>query len=511
MNRRISNKTNNRQRRGVGAIIGGVILVGILLTSVLVYFVMILNNDKTKTSYEIQSQQADHDKSTESYVVQRDDTVSNGNLGIQINNNGPIPMVASKILVYCIQGPTCASPTIPMEIRNVTQVLNSGNSQTDIVGNNGLTDNNTYKIDVVSERGNVVSASVCVLQNGLCIDNGNPIPPPSYEAAITEGIIQGTGSLQLDFKSFGVIFPHYGTRNGVDQTGFSVKAANATGYPAASVPKVDQAVLVERMRDLDPSKENITLTRQTGLSISLGKATGNSPAIIYVCDVNPATMNVSPYTTDSKVLPYTNPGAGRYAGMTDVFFCSQDLQAGPASWNLASSNKFDNINGLFMVARGYFGATSDFYAQTIPYQSLYIANSINACLKGSDSTGATLSCPSITSSSTNAGYKYSATRANMQLPTTVYLRLEASTLHGPYSVDWVYPSSGKHVTLTSTPQNPDANGNIALQLPKKMEDGSTNIQAGYYTLVVTGAYYKNQPSDTQYTQDVAFLTFQVTP
>jgi hypothetical protein len=65
--------------------------------------------------------------------------------------------------------------------------------------------------------------------------------------------------------------------------------------------------------------------------------------------------------------------------------------------------------------------------------------------------------------------------------------------------------------LTPTPQNLDANGNIALQLPKKMEDGITNIQAGYYTLAITGAYYKNQPSDTQYTQDVAFLTFQVTP
>ena len=263
------------------------------------------------------------------------------------------------------------------------------------------------------------------------------------------------------------------------------------------------------MRNLDPSKEDMTLTRQTGLAISLGKALGNTPTIVYLCNVDTATRTITGYTTDSFVLPYTNPAGSRYEGMQDVFFCSEDEQAGTASWDTASDAKFDNINGIFMVARGFFGATSDFYAQTIPYQSLYIANPINACLKAADTPGSTLACPaSVNTAATNPGYTYDATRAQMQGPLTVQLRLQG-TLHGPYSVDWVYPNSGKHVTLTTLPQIPNGSGNIAITLPTKMEDGITNLQEGFYTIVVTGQYYKKTPSDTQFIQDIAFMTFQV--
>jgi hypothetical protein len=517
MEKNTSIKIGNRRKRGVGSIIGGVLLIGILMTSVLVYFVTVLNNEKAKTGYELQSEQQNLDKTAESYTVKRAETVTGGNIGIEIKNTGSLPMVASRSLVYCIEGAAlgCETPSVPIENRHLEigtslVVLNPGDSYEENVGDARLTNNNTYRVDVISERGNIVSSTVCVLESGICADDEEL--PPEITGAITEGIIQGTGSLQLDFKSFGVIFPNYGTRNGVDQTGFSVKATNATGYPGTSIPRSDRVVLVERMRNLDPSQEDMTLTRQTGLAISLGKATGNTPTIVYLCNVNATTGTITGYSTDSVVLPYANPAAGRYEGMQDVFFCSKDEQSVTTNWDTASDTKFDNINGIFMVARGFFGATSDFYAQTIPYQSLYVANPINACLKAANTPGSGaggLACPStVNTAATNAGYTYHATAAQMQGPLTVQLRLQG-TLHGPYSVDWVYPNSGRHITLTATPQNPNANGNIAITLPTMMEDGSTNLQPGFYTIVVTGAYYKNNPSDTQFTQDIAFMTFQV--
>ena len=519
MEKKTSSKIGNGRKRGVGSIIGGVLLIGILMTSVLVYFVTVLNNEKAKTGYELQSEQQNLDKTTESYTVQRAETVTGGNIGIEIKNIGPLPMVASKSLVYCVDGtaPTCDTPSVPIERNLLTAdlrpvVLSSGATHVENVGNGTLIDDNTYRVDVISERGNIVSSTVCVLEDGICADDGDEELPPEISGAITEGIIQGTGSLQLDFKSFGVIFPNYGTRNGVDQTGFSVKATNATGYPGTSIPRSDRVVLVERMRNLDPSQEDMTLTRQTGLAISLGKATGNTPTIVYLCNVNATTRTITGYSTDSVVLPYANPAAGRYEGMQDVFFCSKDEQSVTTNWDTASDTKFDNINGIFMVARGFFGATSDFYAQTIPYQSLYVANPINACLKAANTPGSGaggLACPNtVNTAATNAGYTYHATAAQMQVPLTVQLRLQG-TLHGPYSVDWVYPNSGRHITLTATPQIPNPNGNIAITLPTTMEDGSTNLQPGFYTIVVTGAYYKNNPSDTQFTQDIAFMTFQV--
>lgn len=626
-----ANGTGRRKQRGVGAVIGGVILAAILLTTVLVYFMTILNNEKSKASYEILSSQDSQDKAAENFLVTRDENLSGGNIRIHITNEGSLSTIISKILLYCISSaPGCDSPD-PAIINPSSNpdepsvTLNAGENHIQEIGpvNDGL----TYRIDVISERGNIVSAVECTVDAsaGICeadpsagspdflltvspstlvIERGSsatsmvtvtslggfssPValstspaltgvttaftpsssvtpssgdpasatltitasssaPAGTYsmtitgtsdtitrsqtialtileaecvECAVIDGIIQGTGSLQLDFKSFGAIYPNFAVRNGVDQTGWSVKAANATGYPASSVAKSNSVVLVERMRNFDSSGQAITLTRQTGLSITLGKAQGNTPTIIYICSetLPPSqgtTGSVAAYTTDTKVLPYTDPRtAGRYTGFQDVYFCAQDEQATTPLqvWNPTSETKFDNINGIFMVARGYFGATSNFYSQVVPYQSLYIANLANVCLKTQNAADS-FACPaSMNTAGTSANYKYSASASELRTgtgntgPLTVKMRIEG-TLHGKYSVDWVYPTSGRHVTLANglTP----VNNHISFQLPTTDEDGNP-IAPGWYSLAVTSDYYKNQPSDKQWTADVAFMTFRVT-
>ena len=46
---RVTSRSGRKDRRAVGAIIGGVILAAIMVTTVLVYFLTILNNEKAKT------------------------------------------------------------------------------------------------------------------------------------------------------------------------------------------------------------------------------------------------------------------------------------------------------------------------------------------------------------------------------------------------------------------------------------------------------------------------------
>jgi len=510
------NKYDNRKRRGAGAIIGGVILAAILLTTVLVYFMTILNNEKTRTGLEIRAQQESREKGTETYQVDRALTVVGGNMDIAIVNKGPISMVASHALVYCESG-CIEPPSEPIQTMAVSKVLNSGDSVPESTGGGLLiADNNhRYRIDVISERGNIVSSIVCTVKtNGTCLEDSDAGgAPPCIECVVTEGIIQGTGSIQLDFKSFGAIYPNMATRNGIDQTGWSVKSGNATGYPAYSIPKLDRVVLVERMRNFDISKDDLTLASQTGLSVTLGKSTGNNPSIIYVCKGTPGAPNnpgtIAPYD-DSKALPYTGSSDGKYANFQDVFFCSVDEQRKTVSWDPASDAKFDGINGVFMVARGFFGAKSDIYAQTIPYQSILISNTVNVCLKTIIASNS-LACPANEKTiGNNVGYIYSATQAQMQGPLSVKLRLETTT-HPPYNVEWVYSSSGKHTTLTPPGGATPVAGHIQFTLPQKMEDGVMNIQPGFYTIIVASDYYKvtSGGKDT-YQQDIAYMTFRVT-
>src|SRR6185295_7397877 len=88
-----------RSQRGVGSIIGGVILAAILFTSVLVFFITMLKSEQAKTSYEILAAQANQDKASERFsVVREHDLVLSGGIYIvvHINNDGSLPLVASK-------------------------------------------------------------------------------------------------------------------------------------------------------------------------------------------------------------------------------------------------------------------------------------------------------------------------------------------------------------------------------------------------------------------------------
>lgn len=510
-------------RRGVGAIIGGVILASILVTTVLVYFVTILNNEKARTSYEIQAQIEDQNKETENYTANRASSVTAGSLPFNVHNRGPIPVILSRTLLYCEEGctsPPNPPPSVPMQITSPNQILSPGDTYPSSAGSGLLVADGThkYRIDIISDRGNIVSSVPCTVEvDGSCSEDGDPNPPPCTECIGERIIAQQTGSLQLEFKSFGAIYPRWGSINNVDQKGFDVLSGNATGYPGSAVLRQDRVVLVERMRNLDPSQEAMTMTRQTGLAVTLGKATSGQPTTVYLCKEDIPGKSFSNYD-ESKVLDYTVPGTPAPVGFQNFFFCSKDKQAETNWWDNRDSSKFDPLNGVFMVARGWLGATSDTYSQVVPYQSLFITPTVSACLK-TDDPGNTATCSllssvypssgsSVGSNVNDARFRYSASVAEMLSGLDVDLRLDIPRAGVTYSIDWVYPVSGKHFTLAAN-ASPVSN-EITLTLPDEMADGST-IQPGYYAIQVTSSFYKANPSDDQFQQDAFFMTFQVTP
>ncbi|MGH9993085.1 MAG: hypothetical protein ACREAZ_10670, partial [Nitrososphaera sp.] len=478
----------------------------------------ILNNEKARTGYEIQSLQENRDKETENYdISERSINIATNLMTVRISNEGPIPMIASQILLYC---ETCPPSSAPVNLRGLgTDVdadgdgdgmtLNAGETSDQTISgtvSNPITADNRYRSDVISERGNIVSSLTCTLQaDNTCIeDSGGGPPPPCVECGAEKVIAQQTGSLQLEFKSFGVIYPKWGNMNGVDQTGWKVLSGNATGYPGSIVLRQDRVVMVERMRNLDPSQEDLTLTRQTGLAITLGKATSGQPTVVFICKDSGSSLTAY---DETKLLEYTPPGTPAPVGFKNVFFCSKDKQAATNWWDISDETKFDPLNGIFMIARGWFGATSDTYSQTVPYQSLFIAGVANACLKTTD-PGNTIACPAAGATANDLRYKYEESVSNMATGAQVDVRIESPRAGVTYSIDWVFPVTGKHESLAIN-QTPVTN-NIRVTLPDDMDNGDPFTSDTYHTIVVTSSFYKKNPSDDQFVQDAFLITFHVT-
>ena len=128
-------------------------MVGVLLTSVLVYFITIANNDKARAGYEIAAHDEDAKKATEQYNVSVA-SVSGNNLNVNIGNQGPIPLRASQMILYCIEGAGCA-PTVPINATAIAMTVNTGTPTVQSIG--PVASGKPYRVDVISERGNIIS------------------------------------------------------------------------------------------------------------------------------------------------------------------------------------------------------------------------------------------------------------------------------------------------------------------------------------------------------------------
>lgn len=500
----------NRSRRGVGGIIAGVILIGILVTSVLAYFVTIANNDKARTGYELTALEEDRKKATEVYSVTN--AANGGSLDVTVQNNGPIPIRASQMILYCTDCPNPDLPAVSPVALGIT--VNPGSSTVQSIG--PVSSGSDYRVDVISERGNIVSTPICVLEGSECKDDDGGLTEEEVEGIVNEGIIQGTGSIQLDFKAFGAIYPDLGTRAFVDQRGWDLVVPSpygkATGYPGFDMPYKLKVIYVEKFRNLDPSEEAIILHRDTSLLTNIGKEQSQQSAIEYICAVDKNARTTLPYDENNNnrrvVLPAIPANSSRSVGWQEIFFCS--TVAGQADNDYELTNDFNVFHPVFMIARGHFNGTLAGYAQTVPYQSSSVsykeASDFNACLRPVlPTTNNNNNCPDPDNSDNNlATLKYSALWAEMLAGTSV--RLHLNHVYTDVSVTWVYPD-GTHKLLVDS-VTPDSNRNIVFSLPTKNSDG-TNIscdnlgQDQYYAIKVADEF------DSQGRRNVYLMTWRM--
>lgn len=372
-----SNIIVDKQRKAVGGIIGGAILAAILFTAVYVYFFVILQAQTTKGQKDAQYQALNNDKRIEVFKADSYENKTDGRIYVHINNTGTVPTKIAYISIYNNQ----SQPLIPPTGKK-SYTINGGGSQvfpTGLAANYNL----RYRIDAISERGNIAST---------------PWPPQKIDFQLTPTIIQnitniaqsiiinGIGSVQLDFRSFGVISPAAAPvlKDNVDQRGWDVKFGNATGYPAFRLPN-SPSVFVLRVRNLDPSLENITLYSSTGFGVSLFGQNGNQSPVAYICKADENLNTLFPYNeklgSRKVVLPNAaGANATQDTGWVNLFFCTDN--PGGNSGAFTPSGGKTTINPVFIISRGEFDSSHRQYGQTIPYQAVTVTDSgFSACLK----------------------------------------------------------------------------------------------------------------------------------
>lgn len=412
-NRGINNIRLNRSRRGAGVMVSGAILAAILFTSVYMYFFVIMEAQTTRGIADSNIQQLEKTKKLENLQVSSFQNQSTNTINVKIQNTGTIPIKIAYVAMY-------DEDYIPVDDMGNKQDmgLNPGNEvvlETGVAADEDL----KYKIDALTERGNVISTVWPPEGGDLTPDQINTVTNISNRQ-FTINTANGLGSLQLDFKSLGVIFwDRHGSpdqpviRNQVDQRGWDVKFGNTTGYPAFLLPGNSKGsvykpeVIVMRVRNIDTSGENMTLYANTGLSLTLAGQNPNQSPIVYLCYPDQAKNELSLYNENDPNKKYVLPNALKYdllstdEGWVYLYFCDgPDITSDkkPAAISKWEAKKFAiDLNPIFLVARGEFNDSYLQYGQTIPYQAVTITDdAFFACLKTKGTIDLQKACPNTT-------------------------------------------------------------------------------------------------------------------
>lgn len=495
-----------RKRRGVGVVVAGAILVAIMFTTVAVYFMTVMQSDEVRAKAELAAMEYKNDKALESLDVKthallfRDDPASTyGEIRFNMNNTGPLPLVAAQMFVY----DTTSGKTLPPEdvsgpLQAGGLTLNDGEKMDwRIIGYPAI-EGRTYRLDIVTDRGNIVSA------------NWPPPPEPLTPQQVrdltrevaTATVSQGLGSITLDFKSIGLILPNYKNSSGVDQTGWSVKMnQDQIGYPAFRVPQGSSdsssvAYLMVRIKNVDPSGLDMTLMHDTGLIVSITNDQGQQQVrTLFICKADFASHQVYQYDEDDvnrnvvlKNAAYVTNDAGYWVSLV---FCDTVKDIDTFANDFKPTTSATEMSPVFMVFRAQYEGTNQNYGQTIPYQAITLTSS--AIQVGQPNSANIIAClksnPNADCSNTNSD-KYSETAANIidgSYSLYVTLAGNGDSLHpvsAPFSVEWIYPD-GHIVTLADESELQSKNVAYEISIPTTMSNLNVPIKGGHYIIQVT--------------------------
>jgi hypothetical protein len=289
---------------------------------------------------------------------------------------------------------------------------------------------------------------------------------------------QSLGSFQIEFKSLGMIrYTATQTLNGVAQNGWNVNftSAGGRGYPAFYLPDSQPTILTVKMRNEDPSGQDLTLYKNTVLTFSLAGQNNNQSPPAYICYVDEKTNTIYPYNERGQykvVIPNALKYGSNYTqGWVNIYFCASSAGTTTA-WSPGALQSTD-VTPVFMVVRGAFTNIYTEYGQTLPYQAVALtSSSFSACLKNS----------AVTCSSGSSTDKYQGSVGD-----TVYVSISSGSPYNTTAI-WINPDGTTIPLFVNKSTNPP----YTFTVP--------NVVGG-------GRYYGIQVTDTNY--NIYSMTFKV--
>jgi hypothetical protein len=474
-----SNTTKRRgtqSRRGVGVIVGGALLAAILFTSVYLYFFVIMQGQVIRGETDAKIQNMENAKKLEQLRVSSFANTTTNTVNVKILNSGSIPTKIAYIVMF-------DNKSIPVnddqtsEKRDIT--LNPGHQTSALDMGVPADASVTYTIDAITERGNVVTAQ-WPSQGGIEVSN------------TINGVL---GSLQIDYKSLGVIFTHQKsqplntpiTKDLVDQRGWDVKFGDGLGYPAFRLPALDGSsngskiskpeALVLRVRNVDPSGQDMTLYSNTGLALSIAPDLPQHSQTLYLCYGDPTLKSFEAYNDKSikKIILPNAFGADLTddTGWTFLYFCDSDPGLPLNDWE--AKRYSPDLNPVTLVARGAFEKIYSEYGQTIPAQAVTTTDDFFvSCLKN---RGDIISVSDSCSNTSNDKY-----RGTAGAKIWVYITGPIGAPPFETRATWINPD-GQTQNLILTPSA--ATNPFSFNVPDKEPDGTPIKENTNYIIQVT--------------------------
>lgn len=404
-----------REKKGVAGIIAGVFLAAILFSSVFLYFISVTEGQNTRAKAEIAAQDFKNEKLQETFTIRSQDELDDpdadgiGYINVNVNNTGGIPMTPSYLIVYDDRSVPILDG-IPLKDSNPFSI----NGASDEVINTGNMSSSTtflsdplvpYRIDLISERGNIQTTTYPpppLLEFEVNVDLNVTVGANLAETVFA----QQTGSLILNYSSFGAIFTKgdLPDRDGIDQTGWLVSVKDQRGYPAWRLPSAADLTIAVKVKNKDSSLEDLYVLHPSAMVLSKQQGGSFGQETAFLCKVDESSTVFSPQQYDDSDLseaPPVQTGVmipNRYnatklypdPGWRNLYFC--DIDSSTTSFEprfkIGTRTVPPDMTYFFFVPRGEL-ANLQPYAQTIPYQAVLATRPLDSfvvCLKSPFST-----------------------------------------------------------------------------------------------------------------------------
>jgi hypothetical protein len=351
---RIRKRSSRKERRGISSVVGGMIVFGVILTSVYGFFFLIAQSQQLLWNSSNQNQQLAGQKTDENLAVTG--MLMGPAIGFSVNNTGITAVIASYVLtdisngkIVQVNSGSGSTPALPYTI-------SQGGSAVFVTGA-FYTPGNDYMIKLITSRGSIFVGTY---------------PPENLPLnSISSSVAAGLGSVSMDFTSYNFYsFTNAGCGCVIDIN---------HPHSGALLPNGVTPAFSMKVTNNDPAVGTITLNSHSDIYLyqtCQSGCGGNVPTYVYYA-VNVAPNGTITSTSQGSFVPIEIP----YGASKTIFFASKyDLSLGSfASFQIVASIKEPlGEYDVFVIISGSDTQSQQaiLYGQNLPFAGSFLSDTV---------------------------------------------------------------------------------------------------------------------------------------